>query len=121
MASFIQVTIHDSQFPQRVAQDMLESLRRREVNHKFHYDSVKQAQRWLAVHQAYSPSRTETECAVAYAQSFKAATTQITNPQVHVIGLGCGSGQKDIRLLELLRGCGREAFYTPCDVSQALV
>src|SRR5690348_4160773 len=121
MASVVQVRIHDSQFPQRVVQDLLESLRRREVNHKFHYDSVKQAQRWLAVHHAYSPSRTQADCARAYASSFKAVTTRIPNAKVHVIGLGCGAGQKDARLLELLRDCRKEVFYTPCDVSVALV
>jgi len=42
------VTIHASQFPQAVRRDLLESLRARQVNHKFHYDSVKQTQKWLA-------------------------------------------------------------------------
>jgi L-histidine Nalpha-methyltransferase len=40
---------------------------------------------------------------------------------VHVVGLGCGGGQKDTRLLKLLKARGREIFYTPCDVSTAMV
>jgi L-histidine N-alpha-methyltransferase len=40
---------------------------------------------------------------------------------VHVLGLGCGGGQKDTRLLKLLRESGREVSYTPCDVSTAMV
>jgi uncharacterized SAM-dependent methyltransferase len=40
---------------------------------------------------------------------------------VHLIGLGCGGGQKDTRLLKLLRDSGRETFYTPADVSTAMV
>ena len=40
---------------------------------------------------------------------------------IHVIGLGCGGGQKDTRLLKLLKTRGREVFYTPCDVSTAMV
>ena len=40
---------------------------------------------------------------------------------VHVIGLGCGGGQKDTRLLKLLKARGKEVFYTPCDVSTAMV
>ena len=47
-------------------QDLLESLRTRRVNHKFHYDSVKQTQQWLALHQAFSPSRTDADCAATY-------------------------------------------------------
>jgi L-histidine Nalpha-methyltransferase len=40
---------------------------------------------------------------------------------VHLIGLGCGGGQKDARLLSLIRTRGCEVSYTPCDVSTAMV
>src|SRR5271166_3410124 len=63
MPAVAQVTIHASQFPENVRRDLLESLRTRRVNHKFHYDSVKQTQQWLALHQAYSPSRNDADCA----------------------------------------------------------
>ena len=53
MSSIAQVTIHASQFPEAVRRDLLASLRTRQVNQKFHYDSVKQTQRWLALHQQY--------------------------------------------------------------------
>lgn len=39
---------------------------------------------------------------------------------MHLVGLGCGGGQKDARLLRLLRGPGRELSYTPSDVSVAM-
>jgi uncharacterized SAM-dependent methyltransferase len=91
------------------------------VNHKFHYDSVKQTQKWLALHQAYSPTRTDADCRAIYENGFKAAAAQIKAKSVHVIGLGCGGGQKDTRLLKLLKKAGREIFYTPCDVSTAMV
>ena len=47
-----------------------ESLRTRRVNHKFHYDSVKQTQKWLALHQAYSPTRNDADCRAIYDKSF---------------------------------------------------
>ena len=100
---------------------MLESLRSRAVNHKFHYDSVKQTQKWLALHQAYSPSRTDPDCAAIYNRSFEAAVKLLKGRRVEVVGLGCGGGQKDARLLQLLRRAGKEVFYTPCDVSTAMV
>ncbi|MGA2030252.1 MAG: hypothetical protein ABSG87_09295, partial [Verrucomicrobiota bacterium] len=59
MPSTANVIIHASQFPENVRCDLLESLRTRRVNHKFHYDSIKQTQKWLALHQAYSPSRND--------------------------------------------------------------
>ncbi|PWU20933.1 MAG: hypothetical protein C5B50_02970, partial [Verrucomicrobia bacterium] len=117
----INITIHPSQFPDQVRGDLAESLRSRRVNHKFHYDSYKQTQKWLALHDAYSPSRKDADCAAAYDKSFAAVVSVIKNRRVYLVGLGCGGGQKDTRLLKLLRDSGREVFYTPCDVSSAMV
>ncbi|HEY1717316.1 MAG TPA: L-histidine N(alpha)-methyltransferase [Verrucomicrobiae bacterium] len=115
------VTIHESQFPENVRRDLLASLRTRKINHKFHYDSVKQAQKWLALHQIYSPARNDENVRAIYEQSFEAAAAKLKSKSVHVIGLGCGGGQKDTRLLKLLKSRGKEIFYTPCDVSTAMV
>jgi L-histidine N-alpha-methyltransferase len=121
MSSVARVAIHPSQFPDAVGRDLLESLRSRQVNHKFLYDSVKQTQKWLALHQAYSPSRTDVDCAAIYDSSFVAAAKQIEGKSVYLIGLGCGGGQKDTRLLRLLRQAGKRVSYTPSDVSVAMV
>jgi uncharacterized SAM-dependent methyltransferase len=121
MSSVARVAIHPSQFPDAVRRDLLESLRSRQVNHKFHYDSVKQTQKWLALHQAYSPSRTDADCAAIYDSSFDVAAKQIEATSVHLIGLGCGGGQKDRRLLRLLQQAGKRISYTPSDVSTAMV
>jgi uncharacterized SAM-dependent methyltransferase len=121
MSAIANITIHRSQFPEAVRRDLLESLRTRRVNHKFHYDSVKQTQKWLALHQAYSPARNDADCRAIYEQGFAAAAEKIKAKQVHIIGLGCGGGQKDTRLLKLLKARGKEISYSPCDVSAAMV
>ena len=121
MSSLARIAVHRSQFPEQVRRDLLASLHMRKVNHKFHYDSLKQTQRWLALHQTCSPSRTDPDCAAAYDRSFEVAAARIRAKSVHVIGLGCGGGQKDARLLKLLRQAGKEVFYTPSDVSAAMV
>lgn len=119
--SLVNVAIHASQFPAEVRQDLLESLRTRAVNHKFHYDSVKQTQKWLALHQAYSPSRNDADCTATYDRAFEAAAAGLKAATIHLIGLGCGGGQKDTRLLELLKRQKKDVSYTPCDVSTAMV
>src|SRR5215475_1341125 len=119
--SQVNVTIHSSQFPDAVGRDLLESLRARAVNHKFHYDSVKQTQKWLALHQVHSPSRNDADCAAIYDNGFEAAAKKVDAQQVHLIGLGCGGGQKDTRLLRLLKDRNKEGFYTPSDVSTTMV
>lgn len=113
--------VHESQFPESIRRDLLGSLRSRAVNHKFHYDSVKQTQKWLALHQQFSPTRNDADCRAIYGQGFRAATAGIRSRRASVIGLGCGGGQKDTRLLKLLKASGKKIFYTPCDVSAAMV
>jgi uncharacterized SAM-dependent methyltransferase len=114
------VTIHSSQFPENVRRDLLASLHRRQVNHKFHYDSLKQTNKWLALHEAHSPARTDRNVLDIYDQAFKATVERITARRLHVLGLGCGGGQKDTRLLKLFEKAGKEILYTPCDVSVAM-
>jgi L-histidine Nalpha-methyltransferase len=114
------VTIHSSQFPESVRRDLLASLRQRRVNHKFHYDSIKQTRKWLALHEAHSPARTDRNCLDTYDLAFAETARIIKSQSVHVIGLGCGGGQKDTRLLQLLKKPGREISYTPSDVSVAM-
>ena len=121
MSSAVNVAIHPSQFPESVRRDLLESLRTRRVNHKFHYDSAKQTQKWLGLHQTHSPSRNDVDCAATYDAAFAGASESINAKQVHLVGLGCGGGQKDTRLLKLLAARGAAVSYTPCDVSTAMV
>ena len=69
----VTLTVHDSQYPDRVAEQLRRSLRTRQLPGKFLYDSPAQAQRWLAYHQAYTPSRTEPALLHLYQQAFQAA------------------------------------------------
>jgi L-histidine Nalpha-methyltransferase len=121
MSATANVAIDASQFPENVRKDFLNGLRTRRIAHKFHYDSVKQTQKWLALHQQFSPSRNDAHCRAIYEQSFKAAAEQIKAKSVHLIGLGCGGGQKDTSLLKQLKQAGKEIFYTPSDVATAMV
>lgn len=121
MPSAANVAVHASQFPDIVRRDLLDSLRTRRINHKFHYDSVRQAQLWLALHQAYSPSRNDADCVSTYDRALAAAAEKITTRRAHLIGLGCGGGQKDARLLQSLKSRNAEVSYAPCDVSVAMV
>jgi uncharacterized SAM-dependent methyltransferase len=121
MSAIANAAIDSSQFPENVRLDLLNGLRTRRIAHKFHYDSVKQTQKWLALHQQFSPSRHDTNCRAIYEQSFEAVTGRIKSKSVHLIGLGCGGGQKDTSLLKQLKQAGKGIFYTPSDVAAAMV
>lgn len=121
MSLLVRLNFHPSQFPENVRRDFLQSLASRQVDHKFHYDSFKQTAKWLALHQAYSPSRTDPDCAATYDRAFEQCISEIHAGEVQLIGLGCGGGQKDTRLLQLLRSSGKRVCYVACDVSASMV
>jgi len=121
MATLAQVTVHASQFPEAIRRELREGLRLRQVNPKFHYLTHAQTAKWLALHAAYSPSRRDASCLALYDQAFAATVAACTTATVHVLGLGCGGGQKDTRLLTALHATGHAVAYTPCDVSLAMV
>lgn len=117
----IHVAIHPSQFPEQVRADLLRSLRSRKIQHKFLYDSYKQAQKWLSVHEAHSPARKDPRVLAVYDEAFAWVAARFARRSVHVVGLGCGGGQKDAALLERLKSAGSATTYSPVDVSVPLV
>ena len=121
MSDLINVAIHRSQFPESVLTDLRNSLCTRQINPKFHYASYKQTEKWLELHQALSPSRNDPSCATCYDSAFAAAVERIGLRPAHVVGLGCGGGHKDTRLLSLLRRKSERVSYTPVDASTPMV
>ena len=83
------VLIDPSQFPGAVQNDLVTSLRTREVNHKFHYLTYQQAEKWLAVHDVFSPGRKDPDCQAIYDKAFTAAAKCNL---AELVGLGCGGG-----------------------------
>ena len=121
LKNFQQVYVHPSQFPQKVYQDYIQSFISKQIHHKFHYDSVKQSQKWLKIHESYSPARNTDDGMGCYQQSFHYVKDRIvTNLDFDLIGLGCGGGEKDKSLLMTLAGSYRNLTYYPVDVSLPL-
>jgi len=119
----VSVLIHPSQFPEAVAEQLRESLRTRRMNHKFHYDTPRQAAAWLRVHEAYSPARRDAECERMYSLAFAEVAKRLAGlGDLDVASLGAGGGQKDALLLRMLRVSNPAAHcrYVPVDVSAGL-
>ena len=112
--------VHHSQFPHAVQRQLLDGLRLGQVPPKFLYDSDRQTQKWLAVHRAHSPSRTDAGVQSIYDRAFDESLGQAADEAVCLVGLGCGGGQKDTRYLAKLKSIHTIVDYVPCDVSQAM-
>lgn len=114
------VWVHPSQFPDRLQQDLLESLQSRRIAPKFLYDSVQQARRWIQLHRALSPARSRADTLGAYLQAATQVAGQLHGRAVYLIGLGCGDGYKDGLVLERLLQAGCPVHYAALDASLAL-
>ncbi len=112
--------VHQSQFPHAVQRQLLNGLRLGRVPPKFLYDGDRQTQKWLAVHRAHSPSRTDVGVQSIYDRAFDESLGQAADEAVCLVGLGCGGGQKDTRYLGKLKSIHTIVDYVPCDVSQAM-
>lgn len=117
----VTLTFHDSQYPTRMAEQVRQGLRQRKLPGKLLYESPAQAQRWLAYHQAYSPSRTEPALLQLYHDAFQAALHALSPRALHYVSLGCGGGTKDVLFLQQAAPRCPVLLFTPMDISSALV
>ena len=117
----VTLTFHDSQYPARLVEQLCQGLRTRKLPGKLLYESPAQAQRWLAYHQAYSPSRTEPALLALYDQAFQAALQALSPNPLHYVSLGCGGGNKDALFLQQAAPHCPALVFTPIDTSAALV
>jgi uncharacterized SAM-dependent methyltransferase len=120
-SAFAFLTVHRSQWPAALRTELLASLAARTVNPKFHYDTPKQVRRWLALHEAVSPARRDPGVQAMYREAFQAAVREVGAGSVHLIGLGCGGGQKETQFIEVLVEAGISPHYSPTDVSVGMV
>lgn len=121
MSALVRVAIHPTQFPDAIRRDLLRCLRRRQVKSKFHYESVRQVEKWLTLHEACSPFRTDAGVADIYELACAAAAERISGAGARVVGLGCGGGKKDSLLLKAVSLPSRRVVYYPCDSSLGMV
>lgn len=118
----LDLTFHESQYPERLADLCRRALRARKLPGRLLYDSPAQAQRWLTYHQQYSPSRTEPELLALYARAFKVAVSSgVPERPMHYVSLGCGGGNKDALFARTALDLGATLRVSPMDTSPALV
>lgn len=121
MSSYAPITIHESQWPAALAAQLRDSFKSGRINHKFHYESPRQVRQWLRLHDVYSPARQQADFRATYEPAFGAVLDQLGPAAVHLIGLGCGGGQKEAALLGRLASAGRSIVFSATDVSVGMV
>lgn len=118
----LSLRIHPSEFPAAIRDAVVKGLKQGRVPGRLLYQSPAQARRWLAYHQAYAPSRTDAGLRDMYRQAFAAAGAALGRKAAVAVSLGCGGGQKDGQLFEVLAAAPHAgSCYVPVDTSPALV
>ena len=118
----IQLAFHPSAHPARGDAALRAALMARRLPGWLLYATPAQARRWLDYHAGYSPFRAEAEAGRAYDALHARVPALLPRGQAAaVVGLGCGGGRKDTRLLRLLAGEGPAIpAYLPLDASPTL-
>lgn len=120
MSMPVPVYFDPSQFPEALEREFVECLKERRIDPKFHYLTPRQASRWLALHQTYSPSRHDSACGRMYEKIFEGVASDLPERPVQVIGLGSGGGTKDLMFLRAMQQRDFSLRYVPSDASPSL-
>lgn len=116
-----EVLIHESVSPAAHRAGMLNALRSGVVDNRFHYVGERSARMWRDLAHAHSPAHGDDGLA-AYDAAARAAMDLLPDAPVHVVGVACGDGVKERRLLGALAAAGRTGLTaTAVDVSVPLV
>lgn len=100
---------------------LLAALRDGVIDNRFHYVGERSAGLWRELAACHSPAHADDGLA-AYDAATRVAVTALGNGPVHLIGVACGDGVKERRILGALAAAGASGLSaTPVDVSVPLV
>lgn len=114
---------HLSQHPDKWLQGLLDGLSKGAIPHKYHYDTPKQVDRWLKLHQDYSPAFKAPSVQQIYLDSIRES---LLSPDIQknlpklIVGIGCGGGWKDRIAIDTIVESGGDPAYLAVDVGGAM-
>jgi SAM-dependent methyltransferase len=106
---------------QALERDAIESLRANRVDPKFLYITPRQTELWRRVFLKHSPIHDNSEFTRIYREAFAGVTNQLKGQKIELVGLGCGTGLKELELYGALKARGCEVLFSAIDVSRDLV
>lgn len=100
----IPIQFFPSQFPESLEAARRSSWDSGRVDGRFHYEGYRQTQRWLRLHEAFSPARTQVETRGLYDRVFKEVGS---TDWVDWVSLGCGGAHKESQWIDAWLEAGR--------------
>jgi hypothetical protein len=115
------IDFHPSVREEALEREAVESLQANRIDPKLLYVTPRQAELWRQVFLRHSPIHANPEFARIYRDAFARVVDRLQPGKVLLVGLGCGTGLKELALYSRLKACGREALFSAIDVSRDLV
>jgi L-histidine N-alpha-methyltransferase len=101
--------------------DVIESLRTNRLDPKLLYVTSRQAELWRQVFLHHSPIHANPEFARIYQDAFARIAGQLKGQKRMLVGLGCGTGHKELQFHSDLKAGGCEVLFSAIDGSRDLV
>ncbi len=121
LGGMAEIEIHPSLATINLEEVLAASLRANRLDPKLLYVTSRQAELWREVSLKHSPIHTNAEFSRIYRDAYARFTEGIGAREVHLVGLGPGTGLKEAELATKLLSQGREVKFTAIDVSRDLV
>jgi len=99
----------------------ISNLESNRIDPKFLYITLRQAELWRQVSLRHSPIHGNPEFVRVYREAFGKILDQFCAEKISLVGLGCGTGAKELELFSTLKVRGRAAVFSAVDVSRELV
>lgn len=107
--------IHPELNEQTLEQERIYCLQQKRVAPKFHYETQRQSDLWLKVHEQFAPPP---GVSALYKSVGESLSNLIDEDELTLVALGCGGGEKEISALKKLPAGVK---YVPTDLSIPLV
>jgi L-histidine N-alpha-methyltransferase len=115
------IDFHSSVSAKALQRQAIASLRANRIDPKFLYVTSRQAELWREVARRHAPIQSNPEFVRIYRQAFNRIAGQLPAEKIHLVGLGCGTGMKELDLFVALKTKGRACVFSAIDVSADLV
>jgi L-histidine N-alpha-methyltransferase len=97
------------------------ALQANRIDPKLLYVTPRQTELWRRVFLGHSPIHGNPEFARIYHEAFSRLNEKLSTRKIVLLGLGCGTGLKELDLYSHLRAAGVQSTFRAIDVSRDLV